>query len=135
MAFGAVALVACGPARPVDAPADADLSSSYRAAPPPVTGIEGVAVASPGCPVERAGSPCPGRPLIDVSIQALDADSKQAGITTTDGQGHFRLLLTPGSYRLRLVSSAALPRCPEVVVVVPPDAVKYAQLNCDSGLR
>jgi hypothetical protein len=59
------------------------------------SGIDGLVVEGPTCPVERAGSPCPDRPLAaPISITPVSAG---AGITVeSDALGRFHVAEPPG---------------------------------------
>jgi hypothetical protein len=60
-------------------------------------GIDGLVVEGPMCPVERAGSPCPDRPLAAPSgITPVEGGS---GIKVeSDDQGRFHVAVPPGQY-------------------------------------
>ena len=63
------------------------------------TGIEGRITIGPSTPVARAGEPST-RPY-QTTIAVLDADGREVTRFATDADGRFRVLLAPGTYRLR----------------------------------
>jgi hypothetical protein len=115
-----VALASCGLRPP--APAD--------------TGIEGVMLIGPTCPVQRINSPCPDRPFAgEVSVR--DQSGSQVADVHADSGGHFRVAVAPGTYELVPVSPRpGVPPFgrPQTVTVV---SGQYAQVTIeyDSGIR
>ena len=65
------------------------------------SGVNGVALAGPQCPVERLGSPCPDKPVANATINVRTAD-QQTNIASaqTDVDGRFRVAISPGEYYL-----------------------------------
>jgi len=66
------------------------------------TGVRGLVLAGPVCPVERI-PPDPGcapRPVEGAVLIVRGADGAEAGRAQTDGRGFFELPLDPGSYTL-----------------------------------
>jgi hypothetical protein len=64
------------------------------------SGIDGLVAEGPTCPVERAGSPCPDRPLAAlIGITPIDGGS---GITVeSDDQGRFHVAVPSGQYNVQ----------------------------------
>jgi len=124
-------VVACGSDEPGG-------SSTQRTAPattrPPDTGVFGVVLAGPTCPVVTPEEPCPPRP-VDAEISAHDGEGAIVASTRTDADGDYTLSLEPGSYTLVADTDAALPYCDPVTVSVPVDRPMHADISCDTGIR
>jgi hypothetical protein len=115
-----VVLAACGSIGP---------SGSQRK-----SGIEGVAVAGPQCPVEVVGSPCPARP-VSVTLTVIDSAGGVVTTFTTSADGRFQVELTPGTYMLatRVKNGPQLLR--PVTVNVKDGAYTEVRLFLDTGIR
>jgi hypothetical protein len=100
------------------------------------TGIRGVVLAGPQCPVEQPGSPCPDLPLPDVEVRA-SRDGSVAGTARTDEQGRFRIALEPGRYTVEAVVSAGgvPPTSRPVEVTVPASGFAEVTVPVDTGIR
>jgi hypothetical protein len=101
------------------------------------TGIAGVTVLGPVCPVQRGDRPCPPRP-VSARLAVLNA-STNASVTTidSDAQGHFSVALQPGRYLLRAISVGGGPPHSPTLVSVTVQAGHYATVTIqfDSGIR
>ena len=64
--------------------------------------LTGDVEASPTCPVEQVGKPCPPAPVPNREVQILDASGTVAATTTTDIHGHFSLTIAPGAYVVKV---------------------------------
>ena len=101
----------------------------------PGTGIRGVVMLGPACPVENINSPCPDRPFQgDVVATAADGSTTT---TTTDDQGRFTIDLVPGTYTVVAVTSGnGVPPTPiPQNVVVRDRAYTQVTLEVDTGIR
>ncbi len=87
----AVSLAGCGTAT----------SPAARAGSGTVTGR---VLAAPGCPVERASSPCPDIPVAGAQVRALRGGKVVAAIRSRRG-GAFQLRLDAGTYILTAADS------------------------------
>ena len=114
-----LALVACGGGEP--------------GAPTAASGVRGRVTAGPTCPVERKDQPCPPRP-VRATVDARSPDGRVVRSTRSDADGTFHLSLPAGRYRLAVVT-AALPRCPETAIRVPPRQTVTIDVTCDAGIR
>jgi Carboxypeptidase regulatory-like domain len=101
----------------------------------PGTGVKGIVLLGPSCPVENPASPCPDTPFLgDVQATATDGTIRS---TTTDDRGRFTLDLAPGTYRLvALTASGGGPPTaePETVEVLAGSFTEVT-LQVDTGIR
>jgi hypothetical protein len=67
---------------------------------PPRSGIDGLVLAGPQCPVVQEVSPCPDEPLSGAPIRITTAGGGNPETVTSDGQGRFRVSLAPGDYEV-----------------------------------
>jgi hypothetical protein len=98
------------------------------------TGVRGVVLAGPQCPVEQAGSPCPDEPMANVEVQATAGGSAVA-TARTDAQGRFELPLEPGDYVIEAVLPAGPPSAKPTSVTVPPHGFSQVTVLVDTGIR
>jgi hypothetical protein len=99
------------------------------------TGIEGIVLLGPTCPVQRVDSPCPDRPYV-ATLDVVDAASGAIVITVTSGaDGRFRVQLSPGAYRLVPRNTGTLPRGAEQTATVVGGQVTTVQVTYDTGIR
>jgi hypothetical protein len=100
------------------------------------SGVSGVVLAGPQCPVETVESPCPDRPLPDVSVRVIGSDGRTVAEGRTDGTGHFSLDVAPGTYTAQAVVEPAGPTSakPEQVTVSPAQFAEVT-LTVDTGIR
>jgi hypothetical protein len=122
LAFVTLALAGCGD--DVGPGADVD------------TGVTGVVLAGPQCPVVQEGSPCPDLPVPDVEVRAL-RDGSVAGTGRTNAEGRFEILLDPGDYVLEAVvgEGGGPPFAEQVDVTVPSGGVVEVTVPVDTGIR
>lgn len=110
---------------------------SGSGAAPSDTGVAGRTVVDVGCPVQRADTGCPQRPVrAKITVTRPDAtDVVAAG--DTDAQGRFRIALPAGTYVLHPVNAAnaALPRAAAVRVTVQAGGMRQVVISFDSGVR
>ena len=99
------------------------------------SGIVGVALAGPTCPVESLASPCPERAL-RATLAVYGASNQFVTRFSTSPQGRFRVRLAPGSYRLRAQGAFAYPRLvAPLSVKVRPGEFTRLTLQFDTGIR
>jgi hypothetical protein len=108
--------------------------SASEPAPTPTSGISGIVLIGPTCPVERPESPCPDRPY-EATILALDADGREVARARSAADGRFRLALAPGAYVLHPESSMTPPTAADQTVDVFADEYTNVSINFDSGIR
>ena len=106
------------------------------------SGIEGMVLAGPTCPVERPDSPCPDRPVaIRIAVfTATHAMPMEPVTTFTSGDdGRFRLALPAGSYTLERScgpqNCAPFPTLAPTQVQVEPGRFTRITLHADTGIR
>jgi hypothetical protein len=113
-----VLLVACGTSPRVSTEVD--------------SGVRGVVLAGPQCPVESTTSPCPDRPWVG-KVEASDGAVRTE--RDTDAAGHFEIALEPGTWTLTPVMTGAMPSARPVTVTVRPHAFVTVRLVVDTGIR
>jgi hypothetical protein len=97
--------------------------------------ISGRVLSAPQCPVERAGHPCPPRPVSGASVVALRAGDEVAA-THTDAAGRFTLRLHPGRYLIRATNAGGYASTAERAVRVRLGGPEQLiTLTVDSGIR
>jgi len=105
------------------------------AAPEPETGLEGVITISPiqGGPA-RLGVPN-SRPYANIDFIVKKGDETVASFKT-DEQGHFRIRLAPGHYRVSMKDGKrGIGRRGPFEVDVVAGQIKQVEWTCDSGMR
>ena len=101
------------------------------------TGIAGMAVAGPVCPVVRANDPnCDPRPVPNAVVIVRSRDGAEVARVRTDAAGAFRVALPPGDYTVGgdQTSGFPIPPAPVAVTVVANSQAKV-QLLFDTGIR
>ena len=102
-----------------------------------VSGIDGHTVVGPECPVMRAASPCPDKPLrARLTVTSIGSPVTLATVTS-DAEGYFRIPLAPGRYTVRPgnLSRAALPTAHVVTATVVSGRFTVLTISFDSGIR
>jgi hypothetical protein len=114
-------LGACGSGDSTDVPSSAD------------SGIRGVVLAGPQCPVVTAESPCPDVPWRG-RVQITKGGDLVAEVTTSD-DGRFAIAIEPGSYGLvPVIEGGPQFSTPQRIEVVAHDFVQVT-LTVDTGIR
>lgn len=100
------------------------------------SGIYGVAMLGPTCPVQR-DPPDPGcddRPFVGELVALRGADV--AATFSTDAAGAFNVTLAPGEYTIRHAGDAMLPTCSAAgPIIVLAGTWTRADVACDTGIR
>ncbi len=97
--------------------------------------IRGRVLASPSCPVEVAGKPCPPRPVAGAAVSATPSEGAGgAAATVTDDRGRFRLEVASGRYTVEATNPGGYPSTASTQVVVDAGTVRVT-LHLDSGIR
>lgn len=112
-------------------------------APAGASGVEGIVLVGPTCPVERADSPCPDRP-VSVMLAAYvgaPAGGQIAGTAASGADGRFRMALAPGTYTLQRAPCPAtgpgctFPRITPQTVTVNEGTFTSVVVHGDTGIR
>lgn len=99
------------------------------------TGVRGLALLGPMCPVVNPNSPCPDEPMPNTEVEVL-RDGNVVTTLTTDAQGRFEAALEPGSYELQVVlESPGPPFARPVSVTVPSSGYTQVDVTVDTGIR
>jgi hypothetical protein len=100
------------------------------------TGVRGLVLAGPTCPVERVGaSPCV-RVVAGAEILARDGSGRIAARARSDGAGNYFLALAPGSYVVEPQPVGGLMGTAQPVAVEVTDGPPLElNLEYDTGIR
>lgn len=99
------------------------------------SGVVGVVLLGPMCPVESTASPCPDRPMAGQEVR-VTRGGVEAGTTRTDDRGRFRIALAPGEYVVGAVlEGAGPPTAAPVPVTVRQGSFTRVTVPVDSGIR
>jgi hypothetical protein len=100
------------------------------------TGVRGVVLAGPTCPVERPGESSCVRAVSGATVLALDASGREVGRAVSDTSGAYFLRLAPGTYGIVPQPVAGLMGvAAETSVTVPDGAPIQLDLEYDTGIR
>jgi hypothetical protein len=99
----------------------------------PDSGIRGIALAGPQCPVERVDSPCPPKPIA-IEVVVDDAGGRQVTTFRTNDDGTYRVALPAGHYVLR-TTGLIPPTLKPTDAVVPTGQYVTVNLDVDTGIR
>jgi hypothetical protein len=116
----AIALAGCGTATSPAVPASSGT-------------VTGRVLAAPGCPVERASSPCPDIPVAGAQVRALRGGTVVAATRARRG-GAFQLRLGAGTYILTAVNAGGYRSTAHAVITVRPGQRVTVNLTVDSGI-
>ena len=106
------------------------------ASPSLTTGVRGVVLAGPTCPVEQAGQSACVRPVSGATILALDSARHEAGRAVSDGTGAYFLRLPPGTYTVvPQVVEGLMGVAPETTATVTDGPPAQLDLRYDTGIR
>ena len=99
------------------------------------SGVAGIVLVGPTCPVQRVDDPCPDRPLA-ATLLVRDAAGRPVCTTASGGDGRFRAALPAGDYVLDPgPSNLRWPRGSATAVTVPGGRWVEAVVAFDSGIR
>lgn len=107
-----------------------------RAAPSADSGVRGIVLLGPTCPVVTEESPCPDTPLADTEIQVLRGGDEVASVRSAD-DGRFAVALKPGHYVLQAMVEAGGPGmfAKPLEVDVSANAWVDVTVSVDTGIR
>jgi hypothetical protein len=120
--------------------AAAACAASGTSPPQPLdSGVQGVALVGPTCPVQRETAACPDQPLAKVNLTVTrQGSATMAANGRSDANGHFRIPLAPGAYTLHPANPAGTavpPSAPPRPFLVHPHAYTELTVRFDSGIR
>jgi hypothetical protein len=98
------------------------------------SGVRGVALVGPSCPVQREDEPCPDRPWQGTVLAKTLAGAEVAS-TASDAEGRFEIELAAGEYELIAEPGGFLPAPISLYVTVVQGQVLEVELMLDSGIR
>lgn len=103
---------------------------------PLLSGISGIVLIGPQCPVVREGEECPDKPY-EAIIEIGDVSGRAIATTTSGSDGLFRVVLPPGTYTLtaRPPTSRGFPAPAEMTVTVESTGFTDVVVSMDSGIR
>jgi hypothetical protein len=100
------------------------------------TGVQGVVLAGPTCPVEQPDQSACVRPVQGAIIVAVDADGREVARTASDLTGVYILRLAPGTYRIvPQPVEGLLGTAGEEVITVTKGTPVHLDLQYDTGIR
>ena len=100
------------------------------------TGIEGVVMVSPVRPGPiRKDSEVPNVAPLPSAVFSVANEKGAVTSFTTDGEGRFRLSLSPGHYVASLAENRFPKPCGPFEIDVEPGKMTKVQWRCDSGMR
>jgi hypothetical protein len=99
-------------------------------------GVTGTVVAGPQCPVERAGSPGPDKPVA-TDLRIEDPTGRVVKMVMSRSDGTFDVLLEPGIYVIDAVHRAGDPFMfgRPTPVTVRPHRITVVTVELDTGIR
>jgi hypothetical protein len=101
---------------------------------PGTRGSGGTVTAGLTCPVERAGSPCPDRPVAGAGVEARRGASVVAS-THTDSAGRYRFEVAPGTYLIVATNVGGYRSAAQRQVSVSSGQRATVDLVVDTGTR
>ncbi|OGG57627.1 hypothetical protein A2765_00175 [Candidatus Kaiserbacteria bacterium RIFCSPHIGHO2_01_FULL_56_24] len=103
------------------------------------SGIQGVVMAGPTCPVERdpPDPACADKPIqTNIWISRKITPQQVIATTYSDANGAFQILLPPGDYVIQAgPSGVPLPRCGDTSATVGASGYTVVAISCDTGIR
>jgi hypothetical protein len=97
--------------------------------------VTGTVTAGPTCPVERAGSPCPNRPVQGASVQAADREGHVVAETLTGTHGSYTLTVRPGVYTITATNAGGYRSIARRRVSLASGERRSVDLVVDTGIR
>jgi len=102
------------------------------------SGVEGVVMLGPTCPVIREGDDsCYDKPYATI-VQVIAVGSPNSSpfaVVESDKQGKYKIMLPPGEYALQPVGGSVMPRCETKEITIEPAKIIEVNLSCDTGIR
>jgi hypothetical protein len=101
---------------------------------PITSGVEGVVLIGPTCPVVQAGQECSDQPY-QATLTINDRNGKRITQIQTNADGEFTIPLAPGAYQLHPESPNSLPFAVDQEFTVQENAFTRLIIIYDSGIR
>ena len=103
---------------------------------PPATStvVHGRVLAAPGCPVQRADSPCPALRVAGASVVASTGEAEVVRVVSAV-DGSFTLTLPTGTYTLTATSPSGYRSSASQVVRLEGPGPQDVTITLDSGIR
>jgi hypothetical protein len=99
------------------------------------SGIRGVVVSGPRCPVVTVQDPCPDLPVPGIVVRVIASDGS-ASKTRTDAAGQFNVAVAPGEYVLQpVVDNGGATFAKPLQVTVSDAGFVEVTLHVDTGIR
>ena len=98
------------------------------------TVVAGTVLAAPGCPVERAASPCPAIRVSGASVVASRGTAEVARVRSA-ADGSFTLALPAGTYTLTASRPDGYRSSASQTALVPATGTVSVTITLDSGIR
>jgi hypothetical protein len=96
--------------------------------------LTGTVLSAPSCPVERAGSPCPPRPVPGPDVTVLRGSAAAAHVRG-DASGHFSVRVNAGNYTVVARAVGGIGSSASAAVTVVAGQTATVTLTVDSGIR
>jgi len=117
---------------PIPEGTDEERATTTPASP---SGIRGVLLLSPSCPVDRTDLPCPPSAGAGIMLSVFDEAGREVARTRTDSDGKFFLLLSPGMYTLENGGKTPFPSFSPISVKISEGEFTDIAITADSGIR
>lgn len=96
--------------------------------------VEGTVLAAPGCPVERAASPCAAIRVSGASVVVSLGNAEVARVRSA-ADGTFAVAVPAGTYTLTATAAGAYRSSASQVILVPASGPAIVTITLDSGIR
>ncbi|MGH2866942.1 MAG: hypothetical protein ACRDNK_05155 [Solirubrobacteraceae bacterium] len=104
------------------------------AAPPAQTGVRGLVLYGPTCPVQRVGMTCERPYRAWITVRRFPSETLVARVHSA-ANGHFTVLVPAGRYRLAPRDGSPYPRAVPQIVTVRRGRLSTVTIRFDSGIR
>lgn len=98
------------------------------------SGIRGVVLLGPQCPVVQEGSPCPDKPF-EGTVAVTTVPGRLVGTTRSGADGRFEIRVDPGTYQVAAIDLQGINFSKPVTVEVRTGRMSEATVLVDTGIR
>jgi hypothetical protein len=98
------------------------------------SGIRGVVLLGPQCPVVQEGSPCPDKPF-EGTVAVTTVSGRLVGTTRSRADGEFEIQVDPGTYLVSAIDLQGINFSKPVTVEVRTGRMSQATVLVDTGIR